>query len=129
MTEQEPRKMVYSTEELRAKINSPEVREDLMHYGAHIVLNLLAGPSQWVGMPPLAMTIENAREARKIVANDPTVFAASAWIDTQKSVVNFMLEMLWEEFAAWAEESGRSDLLCNAVDLMNAALPPEEQVH
>lgn len=121
-------KKVYTAEELEAQIMQPEVRAELMHTGMRIVLSLMAGPDTWEQMPPLALSEKNAREARRIVLGNPAMFKDASWIDSQKSVVKFMMDVLWDEFEAWANEAGRGDLLCGSIDLMNAALPPDERV-
>lgn len=129
MTENnETPKGAYSSEELAEKLKTPEVRMELMNHGARIVLNLLAGPEVWEELPPLAISPDNAVEARRVVAGNPQAFEGSSWVDSQKAVVDFMLRVLWDEFEAWALKSGRTDLLCNAIDLMNAALPPEDRI-
>ena len=118
----------YTDEELNARLQDPIVRGEALELGFKIILTLLAGPAEWRNMAPLAVDPAKAREAARVVRNDPSRFADKSWIDSQKAVADAVMAGLWREFEAWCQQNERHDLLVNSLDLINAALPADEQI-
>ena len=118
----------YTDDELAAKLDDPKIRMEALNHGMRILLTLIAGPKQWETISPLAVDLEKAREAAKVMRSRMDRYADKTWIESQKALADAVLAGLWKEFESWCAANGREDLLVNSVDLINAALPADERI-
>lgn len=108
--------------------HDPALHEKVYTQGVQILMTLLAGPHKWESMDVLAVETDVAMKIRRFILANPEMYDNRSWLDTQKTVVDTLIKCLFAEFADWAENNGRGDLLVNSIDLINASLPADKRI-
>lgn len=93
------------------------------------LLNLTLGKRAWEQISEQSMTTEQARMLLTFAKLDPTAGKVldESWLEAHKALVHDYIDHLYEDFALWCMTE-RPDLLRSGKQIMNDALPPEEQL-
>lgn len=115
-------------DEILEALTQPKEIDKMMATGVDVIMHLFGGPQEWRKLPPLALDPDIAKEAAKVARGREQQYAGLSWIDTQRKVTEIVLSGYWAAFERWAKREGRTDLLVDSIDLVNAALPRDEQL-